>query len=214
MVFYISVKELWDIAIQAHNLPLTFAVGLCMLYWLTCIVGIVGVDSLDLDLDMDGDLDGDVSSVPTPIASFLRFVNAVDVPLMAVLSFLSVYMWVLSMMGNYYFNPEHKDVLVMAIFAGAFVVGVILTKITTAPLVPVFRKMNELEMAEPAVGGVGIVISKQVDQQYGQVEQKRKEGAPAILNCRISSDEPILRGSEVAIVSYDQENGTYLVRAL
>lgn len=50
---------------------------------------------------MDGDIDGDVSFILSPVAVFLRFVNAVDVQHMAVLSFLSVFMWVLSMMGNY-----------------------------------------------------------------------------------------------------------------
>lgn len=207
------MKELWDIAIQAHNLPLTCVVGVFMVYWLTCILGVFGIDSLDLDLD--GDLDAEVdSSVPSPMIAVLRFVNATDVPLMAVLTLLSIFMWVMTMMGNYYFNPELSDWLIFAIFGGSFVIGVILTKIATAPLVPVFRKMKELEKAEPAVGGIGIVISKNVDEKYGQVEQKRKEGAPAILNCHISGGEPIPRGTEVAILSYDKDSGIYLVRKL
>lgn len=185
-----------------------------MLYWLTCIIGIVGVDTFDLDLDADGDLSSDGHHLPSPFAVLLRFVNGVDVPLMAVLSFLSVFMWVLSMMGNYYLNPSLSDLLILSIAAVSFVISIFLTKIVTTPLVPIFKKMNELERAEPAVGGIGIVISKQVDQSYGQVEQQRDKGAPAVLNCRISSETPIPRGTEVAIVSYDQDKGVYLVRAL
>ena len=207
------MKELWDIAIQPHNLPLTCVVGLFMLYWSICILGVFGIDTFDIDLDAD--LDGDAEAVvPSPIAAALRFVNATEVPLMAVLTILSVFMWVSSMMGNYYFNPELSDLLILSIFAGSFVVGVILTKMATAPLVPVFRKMKELENAEPAVGGVGVVLSKQVDQKYGQVELQRKEGAPATLNCRTSDETPISRGSEVIIISYDKDTGTYLVRKL
>jgi hypothetical protein len=208
------VKELIDVALQPHNLPLTCVVGLSMLYWIVCIIGVVGVDSIEFDLDTDGDIDGDASNVPSPVAVLLRFVNAMDVPLMAVLSFLSVFMWVLSMMGNYYFNPGLNDLLMLGIFGGSFVIAVILTKMVTTPLVPIFRKMNELEKAEPAVGGVGVVLSKQVDQKYGQVEQKRKEGAPAVLNCRTSSEISILRGTQVTIVEYDKDKGVYLVRAL
>ncbi|MDB4653201.1 hypothetical protein OAE39_02900 [Akkermansiaceae bacterium] len=205
------MKELWDIAIQPHNLPLTCVVGLFMVYWSICILGVFGIDTFDIDLDAD--LDGDAEGVvPSPVAAALRFVNATEVPLMAVLTILSVFMWVSSMMGNYYFNPELTDVLILSIFAGSFVVGVILTKMATAPLVPVFRKMKELEKAEPAVGGVGVVLSKQVDQKYGQVELKRKEGAPATLNCRTSDETPIPRGAEVIIISYDKDTGTYLVR--
>lgn len=205
------MKELWDIAIQPHNLPLTCVVGLFMVYWSICILGVFGIDTFDIDLDAD--LDGDAEGVvPSPVAAALRFVNATEVPLMAVLTILSVFMWVSSMMGNYYFNPELTDVLILSIFACSFVVGVILTKMATAPLVPVFRKMKELEKAEPAVGGVGVVLSKQVDQKYGQVELKRKEGAPATLNCRTSDETPIPRGAEVIIISYDKDTGTYLVR--
>lgn len=207
------MKELWDIAIQPHNLPLTCVVGLFMVYWSICILGVFGIDTFDIDLDAD--LDGDAEGVvPSPVAAALRFVNATEVPLMAVLTILSVFMWVSSMMGNYYFNPELSDVLILSIFAGSFVVGVILTKMATAPLVPVFRKMKELEKSEPAVGGVGVVLSKQVDQKYGQVELKRKEGAPATLNCRTSDETPIPRGAEVIIISYDKDTGTYLVRKL
>ncbi|MEN8773902.1 MAG: hypothetical protein ABF379_17025 [Akkermansiaceae bacterium] len=201
------MKELWDIAIQPHNLPLTCVVGVFMLYWSICILGIFGIDTFDIDLDAEG-------VVSSPVAATLRFVNATEVPLMAVLTILSVFMWVSSMMGNYYFNPELSDVLILSIFAGSFVVGVILTKMATAPLVPAFRKMKELEKAEPAVGGVGVVISKQVDQKYGQVELKRKEGAPATLNCRTSDKTPIPRGAEAIIISYDNDTGTYLVRKL
>lgn len=190
-----------------------------MLYWLSCIIGIFGVDSVDIDLDADVDLDVDADGdsnghIPSPLAAALRFVNAADVPLMAILSLLSVFMWVGSMMANYYLNPELWDWLVMVIFFSSFVVSVILVKIATAPLVPVFRKMKELEKAEPAVGGTAIVISKEVDGKYGQVEQKREKGAPATLTCITSEDSPIPRGTEVAVVSYDKDTGIYNVRTL
>ena len=197
-----------------------------MLYWISCIIGVLGIDSIDLDLDLDADIDidadldadldadADGSAVPAPLAALLRFVNAADVPLMAVLSFLAIFMWVGSMMANYYLNPDLKDWLIITIFFSSFFVSVILVKIVTAPLVPIFRKMKELEKAEPAVGGTGIVISKEVTSKYGQVEQKRKEGAPATLNCITSEPSPIPRGTQVAIVSYNKETGIYKVRTL
>lgn len=190
-----------------------------MLYWISCIIGVLGIDTFDIDLDadldpdLDADLDGD-GGLPAPVAALLRFVNAADVPLMAILSLLSVFMWVFCMMVNYYFNPEHRDWLILVIFFTSFVVSTILVKIATQPLVPVFRKMKELEKAEPAVGGTGIVTSKQVTCKFGQVEQQRSCGAPAILNCKTTEESPIPRGTEVAIVSYDKDAGIYLVRTL
>jgi hypothetical protein len=209
------VKEIWEQAILPHNLPLTCVVGLLMLYWLTCILGVVGMDTLDLDLDPDPDLDVDVDgNLPSPIAAMLRFVNVADVPLMAVLSLLAIFMWVSSMMANYYFNPEHREWIIFIIFVSSFVLSVILVKIATTPLVPAFRKMKQLEKSEPAVGGTGVVTSKEVDSKFGQVEQNRRSGAPATLNCKTSEPTPIPRGTEVSVVSYEKETGLYIVRTL
>ncbi len=209
------MKEIWEQAILPHNLPLTCVVGLLMIYWVSCIIGVIGMDFMDVDLDPDPDIDADTDgNLPSPVASLLRFVNATDVPLMAVLTFLAVFMWVMSMMANYYLNREHRDWLIILIFFSSFLVSIILVKFATTPLVPIFRKMKELEKSEPAVGGTGIVTSKEVDSKFGQVEQSRSSGAPATLNCRTSESAPIPRGTEVTIVSYDKDAGLYLVRTL
>ena len=211
------MKEIWEQALLAHNLPLTVVVGLFMLYWILSIVGIFGIDSFDIDLDADISLDanGDAGGhFPSPLASALHFVNAADVPLMAILTLLSIFMWACSVLGNYYFNPDLLGGLIIIIFLSSFILSTILVKIVTKPLVPIFRKMKELEKAEPAVGGTAIVISKSVDAKYGQAEQKRDKGAPAILTCITSEETPIPRGTEVAIVSYDKETGIYKIRTL
>jgi len=188
-----------------------------MCYWILSIVGVFGMDSVDLDLDGDFDVDADGHAdghLPAPVMSALRFVNAADVPLMAVLTLLSIFMWVGSMLANYYWNPHLLDWLILVIFLSSFVVSVILVKIATAPLVPVFRKMKELEKAEPAIGGTAIVISKEVDGKYGQANQQRTKGAPARLTCITTEEKPIPRGTEVAVVSYDKATGIYTVRTL
>lgn len=167
------------------------------------------MDSFDVELDASAD-----SDIPTPVASFLRFVNAADVPLMGVLSLLSTFMWVMSMLANYYLNPSHVEWLGFTIFVIAFFASVILVKLVTAPLAPVFRKIKKLEKAEPAIGGTATVVSKEVDAKYGQCEQKRTAGAPAILNCMTTENSPIPRGKEVAVVSYDKDKGVYTVRTL
>ena len=211
--YHIVVKEIFEQALLAHNLPLTIVVGLFMLYWILSMVGVFAVDSIDFDMDIDADGDS-AGHLPSPVASALQFVNAADVPLMVILSFLSIFMWAGSMMANYYFNPQLLDWLIIVIFFASFVVSVILVKIITKPLVPIFKKMKELEKAEPAVGGTATVISKEVDGKYGQAEQKRSQGAPAILTCITTEERPIPRGTEVAIISYDKETGIYKIRTL
>lgn len=207
--YHFVVNEIWNQAILPYNLPLTVSVGLFTVYWILCLLGAVGIDSFDIDLDTNVD-----SNVPTPVASFLRFVNAADVPLMGVLSLLSTFMWVISTSANYYFNQAQTEWLGLTIFIVSLIVSVILVKITTIPLVPIFRKMKNLEKAEPAVGRTASVVSIEVDAKYGQCEQKRTAGAPAILNCITTEDNPIPRGKEVVVVSYDKDKGVYKVRTL
>lgn len=211
------VIELWNQAILPYNLPLTVVVGLFALYWIICILGIVGVETFDIDLDTDVDLDtgsASESNLPSFLESSLRFINAADVPLFAVLSILSTCMWVISIFANYYLNPDQGDLIGIGIFTGSFIISVILVKIITTPLVPLFKKIKEHEKPEPAVGGTAIVTSKEVDNKYGQCEQKRSAGAPATLTCITSQETPIPRGTEVLVISYDNDKGTYLVKPI
>ena len=60
--YHIVVKEIFEQALLAHNLPLTIVVGLFMLYWILSMVGVFAVDSIDFDMDIDA---GDPSN-PTP----------------------------------------------------------------------------------------------------------------------------------------------------
>ncbi|MGJ8677599.1 MAG: hypothetical protein ACSHX0_08785 [Akkermansiaceae bacterium] len=205
--------EIWQQAILPYNLPLTILVGVFALYWIVCILGVVGVDAFDIDLDVDTDTGGD-SSFPNPISAMLRFVNAADVPMMVVCSLLAVYLWMLSMLGNYYLNAGQVEWRAIGIFVASFILAVLLVKFTTAPLVPLFKKLEQHEIAEPAVGGTAVVISREVDGKYGQCEQQRVGGAPAILTCKTSEETPIPRGSEVAVVAYDKEKGVYSVRKI
>ena len=44
------------------NLPLTILMGLVLSYWLMVIVGVLGLDVIDLDLDLDADVDLDLDT--------------------------------------------------------------------------------------------------------------------------------------------------------
>lgn len=204
------MKELWEQAILPYNLPFTILLGLVVVYWLLTLLGAIGFDSVDGDLDMsDG---GHLGDLPT---AMLRVVNAGSVPLTIVLSILILAMWIVSILLNYYLNPGHSLLIAGGFFLVGFILAVIATKIITQPLVPLMRKLKAAEDAAPVLGEIGVVRSIQLDSSYGQVEVQRPDGAPAILNARLSADsEPVLRGNPVAVISMDEATGIYLVRAL
>ncbi len=204
------MKELWEQAILPYNLPFTVLLGLVVVYWLLTLLGAIGFDSVDGDLDVgDG---GHLGDLPT---AMLRVVNAGAVPLTIVLSVLILAMWIVSILLNYYFNPGHSLLIAGGFLLIGFIVAVIATKIITQPLVPLMRKLKAAEDTAPVLGEIGVVRSIQLDSSYGQVEVQRPDGAPAILNARLSADsEPVLRGNPVAVISMDEATGIYLVRAL
>jgi hypothetical protein len=207
------VKELWEQAILPYNLPFTILLGLVVVFWLLTLMGALGMDSLEPDVDscLDGDA-GDPGDLP---ATLLRVVNAGSVPLTVVLSILILVIWIVSITLNFYFNPGKSSLLALGFFFAAFVVAVIATKVITQPLVPLMRRLKEAENAPPVIGEVGVVRSLELDSRYGQVEVQRQDGAPALLNARLSADsEAVPRGTEVAIISFDEPTGVYLVRPL
>lgn len=215
------MKEIWEQAILSYNLPLTCLLGLVLVYWLLSVLGAVDVDTFDIDFDADADMDLDTDAhgdhhSGSFFGGIMKFVNAQDVPIMIVLSILVLSMWVISILSNYYFNPSGNELVALAMLAGNFIASIFVVKGITSPLRPVMRAIkNDADAPAPVIGSVGIVKSRLLDQNFGQVEVIREKGAPALLNCRLrEGEEGQMRGSEVLIYDFDKEKDRYLVRAL
>lgn len=209
------MKELWEQAILPYNLPFTILLGLVILFWLTTLLGAVSVDSLDSDVDLDASGDNANVGLGGMAAAMMRVVNAGYIPLTIVLSILILMMWIASILLNYYFNQGQSIFLAGGFVVVAFILGVIATKAITQPLVPFMKKLKDAENAAPVIGEVGVVRSRQIDSEYGQVEVERPDGAPALLNARLGADsEPMPRGTPVVIISIDEKSGVYLARCL
>lgn len=209
------MKELWEQATQIYNLPLTIGLIFFCLYWIISSLGVFDFDS-DVDVDLDVEADADVSASGGVFNSILNFVNAADVPVMLVLTVLNVFAWVISMISNGFWNPNHSIGIAALLFVLNFVISVVLTRYMTKPLMPIFKAIrNDVEAAAPLIGQSGKVKSKVLDHKYGQVEVKRDKQAPALLNCKLSeNDQPLVRGNEVLVVSYEQSSKRYIVRSM
>ncbi len=209
------MKELWDQALLPYNLPLTIALGAVVVFWLFTLLGIVGIDTLDVDLPDHASADADPSHIGEMPGALLRLVNAGSVPLTVVLSVLVLATWLTSIMVNYYLNPGQSLILAAGYFLVAFIAGVVVTKIITQPLVPLMRRLKDAENAKPVLGESGIVRSIEITDRYGQVEVVRDDGAPAILNARLSEGtDSVPRGTEVLVISFEEATGVYLVRPI
>lgn len=220
------MKEIWNLAISAPMLPLTILLVPVCIYWVLSILGAVDHDHFG-GVDLDGGIDahdggaghnhhGDGGHPLSEVMhGALRVLNAQGVPLMMVLSVLITYLWGCSMLGNLWFNKQLSGGTGTFVSAGALVAAVVLTRLTVVPLKPLFRLIqDDPEPAKPVLGRAGVVRTAQVNEREGQVEVENA-GAPLLLNARIAAgSEPLLRGSSVLIIRYDDSTGIYIVRSL
>lgn len=220
---------MWDLAISAQVLPFTLLLIPVALYWLLAGLGAVDLDmfNVDFDTDLDVDVDADPGAMDGGehghahsaglglFQSALKAVNATDVPLMLVLSIFFIMMWVCAMLGNLWFNAEGGNFLGTMVGLGTIVAGLVLTRLLTEPLKPLFRAMKGTGSEHrPVVGRSGIVRTAELTDRVGQVEIK-EGGEVILLNARLKEGAvPLKRGSEVIVYAYDEDSGIYHVKNL
>lgn len=207
------VKELWEQALIGYNLPLTVLLGLVVLFWLLSILGTVDIDVLDIDFDVDVEAEGSGGMADGVFGALLKFVNAQDVPVMIILSLLTLFMWMVAILSNNYLNPTDSAGLAMAFLVGNLFVSAFLVKAVTQPLRPFLRSLkDDGELQQPLVGMSGVVKSRVLDSNFGQVEVPRETGAPALLNAILPEGrESLVRGDRILVIDFDSEGNKYLV---
>lgn len=199
--------EVLQEAIRPVNLPYTILFGLCGLYWLTYIAGAIGADLLDFDLG-DGDVDAD-SSGCLGLGAMMRFVYAADVPVTLVVSVLSVSMWCLSILTNYY-TGNASLLLAAVFFVPIFLVGLVITKFSLMPFVPLLKKMfDETGDSVQVLGQLCVVTSLEATPEHGRAEIPMK-GSPLLLNVKTREGVTLRKGDE-AVVFAREDDGTYII---
>jgi len=185
-------------------------------YWLLSLIGTIDMDAIDFDFDTDTEIDGEVGTEVSTggnfIGTLLKVVNAQDVPIMMVLSLLTLFMWIGSILSNYMFNPTQSYITALGLGVANFIGSVLLVKLVTQPLRPFFKSIKKDETAIPLIGSIGTVKSRIMDHNYGQVSVPREKGAPALVNARLE-EGALSRGETVLILSYDEEKNRYLAKS-
>lgn len=219
------MPEILREALAIHNLPVTIFLGVILLYWIFVMIGFLEADMDGMDLHAGdvhvGDLHHDVHVGASEGGFWVgcgRFLHLGEVPLMIMMSFLALFMWVISVLANYYLNGSPGDRspgLALALLAPNFLVSLLLTRIAVSPLRKVFAAMHKTETeAEKVIGREGRVISAQVDARYGQVEIATSS-APLLVNARTAAQSPpILKGAPVIVFSAAEDHSYYLVKPL
>jgi membrane protein implicated in regulation of membrane protease activity len=229
------INNVWSFVSAWYNLPFSILLALCAVLAVLQTVGLGGeadseadadVDAeanADVDTDVDTDADHDIEhdgaadGVPGAL-SLLAYIGMGKAPLAVVLLILfgtvGILGWLLNSLVQSVFGTypgiAFAGVMPIALIVGGFVSSRI-SRLIGRALPPVSTTAMR---AQAFVGRRGTVISPYVDGKYGLVHLRDKGGTLISVFAVTASPEPIKRGSDVVLVSYDQGKRQYAVAPL
>ena len=199
-----SLRQVLSASMAVYNLPLTILFVAVLGYWLLVCLGL-----FDIDFGLDGDLDPDGSG--RLLSGALGFMGAGQVPVMFVMSLLVLFLWLIAVVSNYYLNPGQAWWLALVLLVPNFIASLVLTRLLIVPLKPLFAALHkDYDKAIPIVGQICSVTTGEVTESFGQATIET-EGAPILINVRISSGDPLVRGDQALVVEEDREKQLYKV---
>ncbi len=227
--------EFFSVVISGGMLPYTGLLGVVLLYWLfVAMTGLeIGEGTLDgavegsvdglIDGAVDGALDGTGGSLEGASHGALGFLSGIlhigTIPATLILTLLVMKAWVLGMVYHLYLLPHMpawvaKPVIgiLFAIVLGIviFTISIFLTSLTARPFKLLFRH-NSVRGYHHLVGKTCVVISSRVTETSGQAECKHDDGFLAL---KVWSRDPMMKGAEAVIVSYDADRDSYQIKSI
>ena len=235
---------------EANVLP-TLAMLVIVAYWLLMIVGVVGMDTLDIDLDVDAgvdldagiDIGGDVdvaadidvetdgsildaggadidvdsgggssSAGNSPLRPLFEFLYMSDVPIVIVATALMFGYWISNISLNLLFNPAQSFVVSLLWIIPNCIAALLIARVVVIPAATIGRKSAPEDLGRSKmVGLVGTVTTNEVTERFGQMEFKPENEPEITLNIRVTTGQRLTKGDVAKIISYNHEDGTFLV---
>ena len=210
------MKDLFELALSPIHFPLTLLLLAILLYWLAVIVGLLDFSLFDFDVDFDVDTDLD-KSIHVDVKTgrkglnWLSFFHLGKVPFMVFLSFLTLFLWSGSILGNYYLGNQSVATAALLLIPN-LVISLLLTKLVTFPLIRVFSDgKNEFETNRDVIGRTCVVLLTASNLKVGQAEVESASGVPLLLTVKTTEGPPIRRGEKGLVIDYDDASHTYLI---
>lgn len=188
-----------------YNLPFSIIFFCLCLYW---IIGLLGV----FDFDIDADVDIEVEGVTSYFHAFLKFLNATEIPIMLVLTFISGIGLVIN---TFLFSllPVSGVLMSIGLIIGSFFLACLITKYVTVPFRPIFKAIQHNEEKHIAIEGrIGVIRSRALDHSFGIVEVPHEGNGPTKLRCKLPEYHTVMKkGESVIITEYLMDEKIYLV---
>lgn len=174
----------------------------------------------DVDIDADGNLKGSAATTTESgsgdgfMIGILRFFNFGRVPFMVLISFIILFGWGISVWCNHigsWVNPSNSGLIGALLFIPILIGSLLITKIVTTPLVPVFDKFNTAAKNLIIEGKVGTLMTSIEKTQIGQLKIDI-DGSIVSLSVKADEGQALKKGERVVVIQEDADKKSYLVQ--
>ena len=219
------MQALWQAAIEPVNIFYTVLLGVIVLYWLSVFLGALDMSAFDFDVDVDADIDVDVDvDVDADIdmdgeanttvgwfAGVLHFFNFGKLPFMILMSFVILSMWCLALLSNDYVGHGSWG-FALAMFIPILFVSLIIGKIVTTPLVPIFKNLDQAVEPINYIGKICKLRLPASSSKFGQAEVNIDDDV-LLIEVKTESDEEVIKRGETArVIGKTSDNKFYLIK--
>ncbi len=221
------MQELLHAAGSPPNIVYTILLMIVILYWISVVIGVMDLGAFDMDVDMDADVDMDldvdvdadadleVEGSAFSIAGALHFFNFGKVPFMFLMTFLVTSMWIISIWANQTLPGGGTLVFALVLLFPNLVAGLLITKVLSMPLIPVFKDYSSKGVAP--IDYIGQVCTMRFPTGNGQVGQAEVlyDGNPLLISIKTDSESGAFKkGQKALIIGRTEDKKFFLVRAL
>jgi hypothetical protein len=195
-----AMLEFLAIAFSFPALPFTVGVVLSTVFWLISLFGFeLGEEGLELADD------------PSGWAALASLAKVGSVPLTVWLALFSLWSWGIAFVGGWAL-PEANPWVDLGIGALAIVGGLVLARVSSRPLAPLFAT-HGAEERDRIVGEVAEITTSRVDRRFGQA---RIESGSDDWTVQVRCDGPntLHRGDRALVVQFDAVRDAFVVEPL
>ncbi|HSR52097.1 MAG TPA: hypothetical protein VLV83_14795 [Acidobacteriota bacterium] len=217
----------------------TVLLGLCLLYWLTVILGALDLDLFDSLLGLEGaegaleslealdavdaveavdavDAAGGADAADAASGGFLDSLGIGGVPVLISLTFLSLFGWMVSYLGMRLVD-DPAWVLGGAVTAGLVLLvslglGMLGAVVAVRPMRRFFNT-PDARTHSSLVGSICTIATSSVDAEFGQAEID-DSGAGLLVQVRCGAGNQLKRGDKALIFDYDPKKQAFRVEPL
>ncbi|MFK8004934.1 MAG: hypothetical protein AB8H03_01125 [Saprospiraceae bacterium] len=208
------MTELFQAALSAENIIYTVLLVLVLFYWLSVIAGGLDMNAFDIDLDTDLDVDLDVDAdvdgaggTSGWLAGALHFFNFGKLPTMVILSFAILFAWMINVLLNHYMGGGSLVFALMLMIPNLFI-SLLLTKIITTPLIPIFQQLNTPEEDVDFIGMTCKLTVTANKTKKGQAEVIHKNRS-LLIYVKVDDDVDMINKGEEAIILRPSKDTSY-----